>query len=424
MQSSSIKNIFSVIKPPNMDFWEIMQEYSRYLFIAGFTAYVATILYIANQNSQAFFAKPFQLCILIILPFLFAIFMLGKDSLNMTVIVVAGILAIFALFGYLIYVYLTTPPNSTANQTLSYVTVIVAFAILTVGLAIYYNVFTNAIKKQRGWSGFFINFMFYLPCLITDYIQYLFSEYKNTPSVVFVLFILEIILVLLYVYLPSLLHMIYVPKGVVLLEKVAFLTPSNVIATSETLTTDAPLPPDQLENVAIIPKIYNSNYALSMWIYINPTILGTKEQEAIIFQYSSSTDSYGKPCITYLGNDQWRFMLSNNLNNPDNKDLKLIPLPEYIVKMPSQKWHYIVFNYRENQVDLFINGDLARNMDLKDNLPKKDESDRIIIGADKPKNVPGAICNIRYFRTPLTSAQIARTYNMLFMSNPPVNNLR
>jgi hypothetical protein len=78
----------------------------------------------------------------------------------------------------------------------------------------------------------------------------------------------------------------------------------------------------------------------------------------------------------------------------------------------------------ENQVDLFINGDLARSMNLKDNLPKKDESDKIIIGADKPKNVPGAICNIRYFRTPLTSAQIARTYNMLFMSNPPVNNLR
>jgi hypothetical protein len=161
-----------------------------------------------------------------------------------------------------------------------------------------------------------------------------------------------------------------------------------------------------------------------MWIYINPTILGTAEQEANIFKYASPTDSYGKPCITYLGNDQWRFMLSNNLNNPENKDPKLIPLPEYIVKMPSQKWHYIVFNYNENQVDLFINGDLARTMDLKDNLPKKDESDRIMIGADKPKNVPGAICNIRYFRTPLTSAQIARTYNMLFMANPPVNNLR
>jgi hypothetical protein len=218
--------------------------------------------------------------------------------------------------------------------------------------------------------------------------------------------------------------MVYVPKGVVLLDKVVFLSPSNVIATSETWQINAPLPPDQLENVAIIPKIYTSNYALSMWIYINPTILGTAEQESIIFQYSSPAEFYGKPCITYLGNDKWRFMLSNNLNNPGNKDETLIPLPEYIVKMPSQKWHYVVFNYSENQVDLFINGDLARSMELKDNLPKKEGSDRIIIGADKPKNVPGAICNIQYFKSPLTSAQIARTYNMLFMYNPPVNNLR
>jgi hypothetical protein len=424
MESSSNKNILSTIRSPSFNFWEIMQEYSRYLFIAGFSGYVATILYIANQNPQAFFSKPFQLSLLVILPFLFAIFMLGQGPPDITVMVIVGILAVFAVFGYLIYTYLTTPPKSTVNQTLSYVTLIVAFAILVVGLSIYYNVFANAIKKQRGWSGFFINFMFYLPCLITDYIKYLFSEYKNTPSVVFILFIFEIILVLLYIYLPSLLHLIYVPKGVSLLDKVAFLSPSNVIATSETWKIDAPLPPDQLENVATIPKVYNSNYALSMWIYINPTILGTAEKEAIIFQYANPKDDYGKPCITYLGNDQWRFMLSNNLNNPDKKDPTLIPLPEYIVKMPSQKWHYIVFNYNLNQVDLFINGDLARTMDLKDNFPKTDESDKIIIGADKPKNVSGAICNIRYFRTPLTSAQIARTYNMLFMSNPPVNNLR
>jgi hypothetical protein len=31
----------------------------------------------------------------------------------------------------------------------------------------------------------------------------------------------------------------------------------------------------------------------------------------------------------------------------------------------------------------------------------------------------GAICNIQYYTTPLTSGQVANTYNLLALRNPP-----
>jgi hypothetical protein len=161
-----------------------------------------------------------------------------------------------------------------------------------------------------------------------------------------------------------------------------------------------------------------------MWIFVNNTILGTNAQESIIFKYGRHKgDFYGKPCITYLGNDNWRFMFTNNNGYSKDTDLTKVALPEYIVKMPSQKWHHIVFNYYENKVDLYIDGSLARSMDLSDRLPKKSRSDILTIGDKRPLNIPGAICNINYYKTPLTSSQTSRIYNMLFKFNPPVNNL-
>jgi hypothetical protein len=63
-------------------------------------------------------------------------------------------------------------------------------------------------------------------------------------------------------------------------------------------------------------------------------------------------------------------------------------------------------------------------MDLSDRLPIKYDDDIVTIGSETPLNIPGAICNINYYKTPLTISQVSRIYNTLFMFNPPVNNLQ
>ena len=78
-----------------------------------------------------------------------------------------------------------------------------------------------------------------------------------------------------------------------------------------------------------------------------------------------------------------------------------------------------MFNYSNNIVDLFINGALERSFNLTTSLPKYDITDTITIGA--PNGLYAAICNIAYSNNPLTSYQIANSYNLLMNNNPPIN---
>lgn len=406
------------IKLDNNIFWKKMVDYSKIITIILFVIYIIVIFTIAGTST--FLSKPFTIVMLILIPVILIGYLYLKSenvSVDIKFIYILISLFVIGVVVFLLYFYISSPKNNIISKILSYCSIFIAFAIMLVGLIIFYNVFTNSIKKQTGWTGFFTNLMFYLPCLITDYFKYLFVEFKNTPSIIFLFFILEIVLILLYIYIPVIINLLFIPRGITLLQNPSFLTPSTDIAASNILLLDQPLNKTD-ENK--IPK-YNSNFSLSMWIFVNNTILGTNEQESIIFKYGNSNDFYGKPCITYLGNDDWRFMFTNNTGHSKNTDLKYVSLPEYIVKMPSQKWHHIVFSYYDNMVDLFINGSLARNMDISYRLPIKHLNDKITIGS---KDIPGAICNITYYKHALTPTQISRIYNMLFMFNPPVNNLR
>jgi hypothetical protein len=386
--------------------------------------FIGLILYFAAKSPTSLFSKPFTIITLIFIPVLLLTFYhLSEIFLNHKIVASIIFLFIVGFIGIILYYYISSPRKNIMTQFISYMSIFVVFLIIIFALTIFYNMFMNSTKKSHGWSGFFTNFLFYLPCLITDYFKYLFNEYNNTPSVVFILFIIEIFLLLLYVYLPSIINAIFIPSGIILLNNPSYLNPSTSISTGDTFLVDIPYS-KQITNSTSPSKTYNSHFSLSMWIFVNNTILGTNEQESILFKYAKPNDFYGKPCISYLGNDNWRFIFSNNPGNTNDIDLEYIPLPEFIMKMPSQKWHYIVFNYYENKVDLFINGSLARSMDLTNRLPIKDTNDSIIIGTDSSHSIPGAICNINYYKTPLSSTQISRIYNLLFKFNPPVNNLQ
>jgi hypothetical protein len=427
----SLKNKITSLKESS--FVKIMMEYSRVLIILLFIAYVVTIFVITAKTPEKFMSKPLTIMGLILIPVMLIAYLYlfsGEMSMNYNIMIAAMIMGIVVSVGYLLYFYISSPKENIMTNTLSYLSMLVIFAIILTGLIIYYNVFVNSIKKLRGWSGFFTHLLFYLPCLITDYMKYLFVEVTSTPPIVFIFFVVEICLFLLYIYLPSIVNAIYIPKGVTLLHNPVFLTPEyndNQIAEASTFLIDPPLPIDvdgHIKESEVKPeKIYNKNFSLSMWIYVNNTILGNNRKESVIFKYGTVNDFYGKPCITYLGNDDWRFMFTNNHGYSETEDLTKVPLPEYIVKMPSQKWHHVVFSYYENKVDLYINGSLARSMDISDQLPKMYDNDVVVVGSKDPNNIPGAICNVKYYKTPLSSAQISRIYNMLFMSNPPVNNL-
>jgi len=413
-------NVFRTISKETL--WKNFISYSKIITIALFSIYIIGLFTIAGTSPESLMSKPFTIIIFVMIPIICIGYLYLKlDEITIESEFMIGAIGVVVLLfvGFFLFFIISTPKDNTTSKFLSYFSIFSSFLIAIVGLIIYYNIFKNTIKKQSGWSGFFSNLVFYIPCLITDYFQYLFMEVKNTPSIVFIFFIIEIILVLLYIYIPIIINALFIPTGFSILNKPVYLSPEKDIANSDIFIIDAPVSIKDEKGKQL--QIYNSNFSLSMWIFINTTILGTKEQETTIFKYGNITDFYGKPSITYLGNDDWRFMLTNNTGYSDDVNLKYVALPEYIVKMPSQKWHHIVFTYYDNHVDLFINGSLARNMNLSSRLPIKNLDDKITIGSD---DVKGAICNINYYKFPLNDTQISRMYNMLFMLNPPVNNLQ
>jgi hypothetical protein len=115
-------------------------------------------------------------------------------------------------------------------------------------------------------------------------------------------------------------------------------------------------------------------------------------------------------------------ILYGNEDNTDNNNI-------VYAHVDGQKWNNIVFNYYKQNVDVYINGKMEYSIDYPTNSVKFNNQDKIEVGVEVDTEgynkyyLNGAICNVVYFVKPLTRSQIATQYNLLFMKNPPVNNI-
>ena len=76
-------------------------------------------------------------------------------------------------------------------------------------LSIFFNLFIqDKSYLQKGFAGFILYFLFYIPCLFSDYLTYSLQEFNSTPLVVFVLIVLEVIVLILFFYLPKLISIL------------------------------------------------------------------------------------------------------------------------------------------------------------------------------------------------------------------------
>lgn len=89
-------------------------------------------------------------------------------------------------------------------------------------------------------------------------------------------------------------------------------------------------------------------------------------------------------------------------------------------KVPLQRWNNLVFNYHDNMVDIFLNGELASTISLAENcIPYYGDEMNMTIGNDK-NTLHGAICNVHYSQNMMSSSKIAQNYNLLKLRNPPI----
>lgn len=390
-----------------------------YVLLIAFSAFIIGIMYYASMrdnNIKSLFL--YSMCI--ILPFLamFAFIILNnQDATNMNLYRIVFILLAITSIAIIAYFFLTLKSITVLSIANILNIIMILIVLIGISIAVYYvgshlKTSPTASKSTR----FFVTLITYIPCLLLDLASYIVKEYNMTTRPITILFLTEIILILLYYYLPKILKgILFSTPPIVLLPNVVYLDHTHDIANSDMLLMK------DIHNSSSTEPLFRKNYAISMWIYLNvqPSNFGAYHKESNIFNYGN-----GMPRVTYKNEDN-----DNKKNDGDNKDIihdKIIVYlsnhPEHkgvAVNIKKQKWNNLVFNYNSDTVDLFINGNLEKTVDITKVMPLYSSIDTVTIG--EKNGLYGAICNIEYYTEPLSEIVIVNSYN-LKNKNPPINN--
>lgn len=380
----------------------------KYILTVGFLIYFVITLMKSSEDPLSLttgynnYLFPLVVGLIFLIPTVF----LGKESLNNSYYIGVIIGTIVSLFGTVFYFYSNI--HDSAFSIVNYIISGILSLGILIGLAIVFYFYSNYLKTQEGWGGFFVHILFYVPCLILDFYNYIRRELELTTNVVYYLFITEIVLIFLYNYIPTIVSKISLKQGTSLLEDSVFLDIEKPLISSYDLKTTTKM--GDINS----PVVYRRNYSLSMWIMIN-----THSENKLSYANETPIFNYGNgvPKITYLKKEPHnnKETLKVYFTNKENIDEN-----SYIVEIDTQKWNQFVFNYTANSVDLFLNGLLEKTFKFKhDNYPVYTANDMVVVGAND--GIDGAICNIKYYVGNLTRSQVANSYNLLMKKNPPTN---
>jgi hypothetical protein len=378
---------------------------------------------LSGTNSQDIddFKKDCKYVFLVVFMLFFALLciILMNNKRNRKTIMAGMVVTIGLLFVVMFYYNNTSSAYSKAyTSIMNKVFVIITFGIAIVTLALSYKLFANRLRNQPGMIGFILDLIFLIPCLFSDVVDYILKQFNMTSNTVFVLFIIEILLIIGYLTIPNAINARVTANSVPLLANSAFLM------TPQTLTTEM-LPTITITdpNTNATSTTSNTKYSLSMWVYLNQQLHNSGTFTNNIFSYGS--ENYGvKPQISY----------SNSSNNQTLKDIYQITFSGFsdpdrnihgqsnslLLELPGQKWNNFVFNYSGSEVHLYINGNLVRVFKFGPDHPNPQYDPSDIINIGDINGLDGAICNITYYNDPLSDSQIRMLYKMLSAHNPPV----
>ena len=287
------------------------------------------------------------------------------------------------------------------------------FLILSVFILIYKTIFVklpsnNANKAKNGFFNLIINLIFYIPCLFSGVfdgiMKTLVSEYNSTTTGNMLILIVTICLLLLYIYLPTIQHNANLQGGKQLVENPVYTNKMYSLANYIQLN----------EN-----DHFDYQYSISFWLFIDSNAPNTNPSYN---QFTSVLNYGGKPNVLYKAktNTLMITMEQKNLQTKSNNNLlEFDDSGNRIIytnkNVPLQKWNNIIIQFNGGTLDIFLNGDLVKSS--IEVIPYM-KLDMLTIGSDEGIN--GGICNIVYYKTPLTITNIYYIYKNVKDKTPPV----
>ena len=378
------------------------------LVVVGVLGFFLFLNPMTVKNNTIFYS--FLMLIVVAIGFRVSAFLFGnKSEMSGITPLISATIAVVSILAIVYFWNAFVVKSFVTGQVVNW---ILGIAIVLFGLALVFSFAkktVQSLQNEYSWSGFIAQFIFFIPCMIYDFVVYLAGQFNATPNVVYILFVVELALITLFFSSPYILNYLLNIKSTFLLSDAVFLTHKNLLSDSNPMILDNRKDENNIR----------SDYSLSMWVYINDHDRTPDRPAQTVFHYGDQGSQAGHPHIVYQ--DQQLVFTFTNKNpaspaetNPDTEYNE----SQYRMDIEPQNWVFLVFNYKQNEVDLFVNAELRKSVRFTDNVPEYHVSEIIYTG-DK-NGIDGAIANVIYYPFPQTVSDITAQYNILMFSNPPV----
>ena len=351
--------------------------------------YLFVVMNYAFEHQNTFYkSKWFFLAIIILPMFLIGQYVfMGFDTSNpsnqsyyILIGIVAGLLGFYLFlsnFGITPYMILTT------GYFLSFLLIL----IILIGMSIAHTIFLEKAYDSSGFAGFIAGLIFFIPCMIRDFLNWISLEITGTPISIYFIFIIEILLILAYFYIPKIYKKVLDRGGKTILEDAVPLTGLQTLSNYVEVFGDPMAGKDLLKSTR---HLLQKTFAVSFWVYpmSNPTAKEYREEKQI-FSYGGN-----HPKITYLGKDNVFYFYYGEGDK------------RFDFTLPMQKWNHIAINYTLNSIDLFVNGKLIRSHSPRA-IGKETHTvnDNFQVGDEN--GVGGGIRKVVVYKDPLSQQEIS-----------------
>jgi len=350
------------------------------------------------------------------------------------------------------------------------------FLFYVIGFAFIYKIFieNTDININKTDDLFYIiqYFIFYLPCIFIDILNYIINDVKNTNKTTYLLGLLLFILIIIYFFIPYINNYLYQIDGILLISDKRYLNESILtlslkqlkekIDKSKTLLNYTfnregfkSLSDNEVKDV--IDNIYTNynNEPNKLNYYINTELPKTFLSKVYYYfitlknRYFLSGDQIGEEDLLHTspllytyhyGISFWLYLDTNMLTEKNRDKALIITLGsrpslyydynnrELIIEITDkienkkfeqtriynssnilfQKWNHIVMNYVNGQFDLFINNELVCTQ--SNVSPYINDSDVLQVGSIENTDL-GGISNLKYYDQPLSLYKIKKISN-------------
>jgi hypothetical protein len=307
---------------------------------------------------------------------------------------------------------------------------IVGIAILIfVARTMIYSKTGGSLFELRPDSNWMINFLklignvlFYLPCLVLDFVEILKEQYGLTTRTWLILLAMEAAFILAGYFLPAVVARAINHTGVQILSAPISMNNAITIKTRDVqfvnahgiVDTEIPITPKS-DVATTTVQLRNYSYGVSAWFYIHPQPPNTNANysNSGAFTEMLQVGALSGPSIQYNPtSNTMRFNLYGAV--VESSDTKT---PLEVSDITLQTWNNVVINSDNGAVDIFINNKLIYTGVI---LPSTHDHSvqNIIVG--QGDGIHGEMCNVVLNTAPFTKPEIAWLYKTNKVLNPPV----